>query len=155
MTRFKFRLAPVQRLREETRDHARQELARAVQAEQILAERIDDLNQEIQALVEQVRQGQRQGQVEVDRILDLRRYELILKVQRAEITQNRNEVEQEVERRRQLLAEADREVRVLEQLKENQQTEWQRNEERAEQKSLDEIASLQHFRGDVMRGYQS
>ena len=155
MTRFKFRLAPVQRLREETRDHARQELARAVQAEQILAERIDDLNQEIQALVEQVRQGQRQGQVEVDRILDLRRYELILKVQRAEITQNRNEVEQEVERRRQLLAEADREVRVLEQLKENQQTEWQRNEERAEQKSLDEIASLQHFRGDAMRGSQS
>ena len=52
----------------------------------------------------------------------------------------------EIERRRQALVEADREVRVLEKLRQRQAEQHRRDEDLREVKRLDEVASQQAFR---------
>ena len=52
----------------------------------------------------------------------------------------------EIERRRQALVEADREVRVLEKLRERQLEQHRREEELRETKRLDEVVTQQAFR---------
>ncbi len=52
----------------------------------------------------------------------------------------------EIERRRQALVEADREVRVLEKLRERQAEQHRREEDLQEAKRLDEVAAQQAFR---------
>ena len=55
----------------------------------------------------------------------------------------------EIERRRQALVEADREVRVLEKLRQRQAEQHRREEELREAKRLDEVAAQQAFRQDA------
>ena len=67
-------------------------------------------------------------------------------MQRQEILVQRETVQAEVQRRRQALAEANREVRVLENLREKQAEEHRREEDRGETKRLDEAALQQVLR---------
>jgi len=82
----------------------------------------------------------------VDRILQTHRYEAILKGTLAQLAAQEKQVAAEVERRRQALTEADRQVRVLEKLKERQRDEHQRGQQRQEMKQMDEIAGLAFHR---------
>jgi flagellar export protein FliJ len=55
--------------------------------------------------------------------------------------QQQQQVAQEVERRRLALVEADRQVRVLEKLREKKHEEYVRQEERRDQRLMDELAA--------------
>lgn len=142
MSKFKFRLATLLRLREMTRDERRAQLAEAYRVNDVLRSRLEGLDAELQSLRARRRASAQPGEVDVDRLVEAQRYELTLMVQRQEILSQRETVQAEIQRRRQALAEANREVRVLENLRDKQADEHRREEDRRERKRLDE-ASLQ------------
>jgi flagellar export protein FliJ len=141
MAKYKFRLATVQKVREARRDRDRAALAAAFRAEHVLAERRVALSAEA-AELELLRRSAIAGPVlDVNRVLEAQRYELVLKARAADLEQQQTMLAVETERRRQQLIESDRDVRVLERLDARHRQEHRRHEERAEVKQLDEVAS--------------
>lgn len=139
MATFRFRLQPLMKLREADRDRCREELAEAYRADQFLADRQAELLQEIEEAKELTRNQSQPGTVSVDALLDTHRYEIVLTAQLNQVAMKRNQVAEEVERRRQALVEADRELRILEKLRERHAREFRRHEEKLETRQLDEV----------------
>lgn len=148
MSKFKFRLETLLRLRDTARDERRAQLAKAYQAEEILSRQRQQLDDDLNELSDHNRLAAAPGQLNVDRLLDARRYELVLKSQQLHVDQQQQALETEIERRRQMLVEANRQVRVLEQLREKQLERHRREENRQEIKQLDEVAAMQSTRED-------
>jgi flagellar export protein FliJ len=138
MAKFKFRLATLLRLRESTRDERRAELAQAYRADEIIEQEQERLVCELDALEERSRQASAPGPLDVDRLLDVRRYELVLRSRQEHARQQRQSLELEIERRRRALVDANRHVRVLEGLRQKQQERHLQEENRQEVKRLDE-----------------
>ena len=140
MSKFKFRLATLLRLRESARDQRRSQLAEAYQAEEAILEQRRQVRDEIDELMRECREVSGPGELDLDRLLDARRYEVTLRAEHRDLTEKHEAVRAEVDRRRQALVEANRSVRVLELLR-DRQLEQHREEERIRQiKELDEIA---------------
>ena len=149
MAKYKFRLATLQKVREARRDRERAALAEAFRAEQVLADRRAELAAEAAELQTLQRSAVAGPLLDVNRLLEAQRYELVLKAQAVELAQKVAMLAVETERRRQLLIEADRDVRVLERLDERHLGEHRRREQRFEVKQLDEVAN----RRPVARGH--
>jgi flagellar FliJ protein len=144
MATFHFRLATLLRLREATRDDRRAQLAEAQYAEQMIVERIAALDAELAESQRRSLDAARPGRVNIDRLTDGTRYEMILKVERQTADQQRQAVADEVRKRREALVAADRDVKVLEKLRETQTEQHREEEARQEFKRLDEIAVVRH-----------
>jgi flagellar FliJ protein len=141
MAKYKFRLATLQKVREARRDRERTSLAEAFRAEQILAERRAALVDEERVLRESQREAASQRYLDINRLLEAQRYELVLKGQQLELARQEAALATETERRRQLLIEAERDVRVLDLLDERHRQTHQREQQRKEMQQLDEVAS--------------
>ena len=146
MPKFVFRLTALLRIRESRRDECRAALADAYRVDEVLRKQFETLSQEINALREFCRLKASPGTVDIDRLVEAQRYELVTRAQQRNIAQQRQTVAAEVERRRQALVESDREVRVLEKLRERQAEQHRQEEELRETKRLDEVATQQTFR---------
>jgi|SRR5271157_4649690 len=146
MARFTFRLTALLRLRESRRDECRAALAEAYRIDEVLRKQFEGLGRELDALREFCRLNASPGAVDVDRLVEAQRYELVARAQQQRLAQQRQAVAAEIERRRQALVEADREVRVLEKLRQRQAEQHRHEEERHESKRLDEVAAQQAFR---------
>ena len=146
MAKFIFRMAPLLKLRESRRDECRAALAEALRVDEVLRKQIDNFDRELHALREFARQKSAPGGVDIDRLVEAQRYELVTRAQQRNVNQQRESVAAELERRREALVEADREVRVLEKLRERQIEKHRRDEELREIKRLDEVASQQTYR---------
>lgn len=146
MSTFKFRLDTLLRLRIAERDERRSDLAKALRAEEMLREREATLLGEQDALRLAARLRSSPGKADVDGLVRTHRYQLVLKTQQQQIALQAVQVAAEVERRRQALVEADRQVRVLEKLRERQTARHRRDAERQEVKVYDELATLGHVR---------
>jgi|SRR3954467_3205625 flagellar FliJ protein len=142
MAKYKFRLNTLQKVREAHRDQQRASLAEAFRAEQVLAENQAQLVDEERELRELQRSAADGQYLDVNRLLEAQRYELLLKAQGQELTKQAILLAAEAERRRQTLVEADREVRVLELLDERHRRAHDRDEQRAETKRLDDMATV-------------
>jgi|SRR5687767_12731867 len=151
MSPFHFRLETLLRLRMAERDERRADLAKAHRAEEMLRE------QQRQIAVEQAesqaaaREQLSPGGADVDRLLRNSRYQLVLKSRHQQLTHQLAQVAAEVERRRQSVVEADRQVRVLEKLRERQMLAHRQRELREEIKELDEIAAAGYARKTEVR----
>lgn len=148
MAKFKFRLATLLRLREATRDQRRGELAEAYRADDLLREHQERLGQELRWLLDQCRKVAGPGTVDVDRLVESQRYELTLRAQQGQLASQREAVGAEIDRRRQTLLAADRDVRLLEKLREKQAHRHHQEESRREIKQLDEVAGQLAIRED-------
>ena len=146
MAKYRFRLAPLQKLRMARRDQERAALADAFRAEQILAEQRAILVAEKAELRALQRAEAGAHCIDVNRLLEAQRYDLVLKTRDLELTRQADLLAVEIERRRQAAVEADREVRVLEQLDDRRRRNHQRQEQRAESKTLDEAALIRRIR---------
>ena len=144
MTRFHFRLAPLVKLREAARDEKRALLADALRVEAELIRQ----RQEVEDELRHNRQAQvlRPGAVDVDRLLAAQRYEVILLARQQQIGLQLQNVTRELETRRAALVEADREVRVVEKLRETQWARHQAENARRTQNVLDDVAGQGHER---------
>jgi len=146
MTGFAFRLATLLRLRESRRDECRAALAAAYRADEALEQQWDGLGRELDALRTFRRLKVSPGSVDIERLIEAQRYEVVTRAQQRHVVQQRQTLAAEIERRRQTLVEADREVRVLEKLRQRQAQRHGREEELREAKRLDEVATQQAFR---------
>jgi flagellar FliJ protein len=86
---------------------------------------------------------------DISGLLASHRYELVLKSRAMQLAEQIVQVQGEVERRRLALVEADRQVRVLEKLRERRRVEHAAGEARLEQRQLDEQAILGFHRREV------
>ena len=148
MAKFRFRLATLLRLREAARDDRRAQLAEAYRADEIIARQEQGLATELIELEKQTRRAAAPGHLDVDRLLEVRRYDLIVRSQQQHVRQQRQAVQAEIERRREALVDADRRVRVLEKLRQKQSERHRQEETRQEIKQLDETASRRSVRED-------
>lgn len=152
-----FRLSTLLRLRLEARDERRAELAKALRAEEMLHERQEALAREAGALLARSRALAAPGEVDLDALIQNQRYGLLLKAQSAQLAEQLAQVAAEVARRRAALVEADREVRILEKLREKQAAAQRLADERRDQKLLDERGTLGYLRrlGDLPQEVRS
>jgi flagellar FliJ protein len=141
MAKYKFRLATLQKVRQARRTQQRQALAEVFSAEQVLAETRAALAAEEAELRELQLEATQEKYLDVNRLLEAQRYELLLKARGQELAKQATLLAAETERRRQLLVEADRDVRVLELLDERHRAEHNQRQQRNELKLLDEAAS--------------
>jgi flagellar protein FliJ len=148
MSKFKFRLSTLLRLRETTRDECRTELAQAYRADEIVESEQERIVAELTKLENESRTAVLPGQLDVDRLLETRRYSLVLGAQRKHAAGQRDAIAEEIERRRRKLVEADRQVRVLDELRDRQRRRHRDNENRLEIKVLDEVAARPRVRED-------
>jgi flagellar export protein FliJ len=142
MAKYKFRLNTLQKVREAHRDQHRASLADAFRAEQVLAENRAQLIAEERELRELQRSATEGQYLDVNRLLEAQRYELLLKAQSQELTKQAVLLAAETERRRQTLVEADREVRALELLDERYRRAHDVEAQRKETKRLDDVATV-------------
>lgn len=140
MPAFQYRLKTLLRLREAARDERRSELAQALRADTVLADQLAAIHEQLAGLRRNAASGVAPGKVNVDRLLDTQRYELILRGEEHLLQVRREALAQEIERRRNTLVEADREVRVLEKVREVQFQRYCQDEERRSMTQLDELA---------------
>jgi flagellar export protein FliJ len=140
MSSFHFRLETLLRLRLADRDQRRAELAKAQRAEVTLLAQSDALACEQVETQELTRKLAAPGTADVDRLIASHRYELVLRTKAQQLAGQIQQVRAEVERRWQIVVEADRQVRVLEKLRERQQLAHNVGEAKHEQKQLDEQA---------------
>lgn len=141
MAKFHFRLATLQKLRELHRDELRTKLAEAVKANQILEEQLTQVAAEIEHL-QTMQRGAMQGtQIDVDPLLEAQRYHGVLLAQQKTMHEQSRLLLAEIERRRQSVVEADRQVKVLEKLHDRKLAEFRQEQLRAEIKVLDEVAA--------------
>jgi flagellar export protein FliJ len=147
MAKYKFRLATLQKVREARRMQQRQALAEAFRAEQMLAENRAALaaeESELRALRRSAAEGK---YLDVNRLLEAQRYELLLKARGQELAKQAALLAAEMERRRQQLIEADRDVKVLELLDKRHREEHNLRKQQQELKQMDEAAQIrrQHY----------
>ncbi len=141
MAKFHFRLATLLRLGESVRDERRAQLAEAYRADELLERHEAMLAEELDALRAACRQAVTPGRVDLDRIVETQRYELTLRAQQKHFAQQRTTVAGEIERRRETLLDANREVRVLEKLRERQAERHRHEEARRDLRQLDDVAA--------------
>jgi flagellar protein FliJ len=146
MPRYKFRLETLRKVRQARRDERRVALAEAFQAGELLEQRHADLAAEQSELRALQQSAVNEQVLDVNRLLEAQRYELVLKARGQEIANQRALLETETKRRRQALVESDRDVRALDLLDERHRREYQRQALRAEHKQLDEVAAQRHIR---------
>jgi len=141
MAKFKFPLATLLKLREQTRDEGRGRLAEAYRAEELVEEQERRLEHEMSELKRHSRRVSAPGQLNVVRLREVERYESLLQSQRLEAAEQRRAAQAEVERRLETLVEANREVRVLETLRQRQRERHRLEETRRETTQMDEAAA--------------
>jgi len=141
MAKYRFRLETLRKLRATQRDELRRKLAEAYQAAEMLAAQQAAVVEEIVALQETQRRTIGDATTDVNRLLEAHRYQAVLRAQQSTLKSQAEVLAGEVERRRQRVLEADRQVRVLDKLDERKQREHQQAALRVEVKELDEIAS--------------
>jgi len=127
-------------MRENVRDERRLQLSAAQHDEEILVDQITKLDDRLADLRRHALAARQPGMINVDQLLDAGRYEHVLQTQRQAAEVQRQAVQLEVERLRRSLLEADREVKTLEKLQEQQAMKHQQLENRREIKELDAAA---------------
>ena len=126
------------KIRRTTRDERQLQLARAYEAERVLDQQQVELDQKRTAIKQVSRNVSRPGTVNVETLLGVNRYELVLESQGRVLRERRQQLEAEIQKRRQSLINADRDVRVLEKLRERQQIDHENKERRLEIKQTDD-----------------
>jgi len=140
MPKFHFRLASLLRLRETTSDERRVQLAEVHRADAELEHQQKRLEAELQRLLQVCRTTAGPGAVDLPRLVEADQYASTLRTREGELQRRRQALAAEMVLRRQSLLEADRDVRTLEKLRENQSRAHRQEEDRQEGKRLDEAA---------------
>ena len=138
---FKFRLKPLQKIRENVRRERQAELAKALEAEAVVRDKIESIVHEIAGTKEDGRKFSQEAHINVDVLIGLRRHEAYLLAQKQEAEEKLDQVLVEVERRRLAVVEADKEVKIMEKLHEKQKDKYDAEQAAKEIVALDEIAS--------------
>jgi flagellar export protein FliJ len=143
MSKYRFHLETLRKLRVSHRDQMRARLAEAYQAEDVLAEQRMKVEAEL-ADIKRDRGRVHVGEyMDVERLIASQRYELVLRSQSRSLVEKEALLQAETEKRRQAVVQADREVKSLNLLDDRRRAAYVRSQERQQAKELDEIAIRQ------------
>jgi flagellar export protein FliJ len=145
MKRFRFRFETLLRLREAARDEAQLRLADALKAVSILEERIAAVVEERQQ-AKGARAARMLGSISAEQLLAEGRYDVQLDFQARELKSQLQQIDQEVDRRRQRLTLAEQECRKFERLKELANEKYTQDQLDKLQAELDELGAQRSFR---------
>ena len=138
---FKFRLEPLITIRDNELKECQAELAKAYNALRILEEALQELDRQLAEGVETARNLIQAGQtVNVEHLLGLRRQEMFLRAQQNDLTQKMQMVNEEIEKRRAAVIAANKQLKIVEKLKEKRYEKYLEEENKKEIKIMDEIA---------------
>lgn len=143
MKKFRFRLETLRKIRETHRDEMRSKLAEAYQAVRMLEDQIAMVGREVLELQTAQRNAVDGTKINVNGLLAAGRYQSILRAQQETMQGQIKLLATEVEKRRLVVVEADRQVRVLDKLEERQRAEHRQMLQRVEINEMDEIGSQQ------------
>lgn len=138
MAKFTFRLATLLKLREAERDERRGEYNEALRAADVLRSQQTSLEDELRSV--RAARSQTHRVLNIDLLIQGSQHELLLRAQVDLLDKQFAEVQDEAERRRAKLLEADRAVKVLEKLRDRQSQRFQQELWRQEAKTLDEVS---------------
>jgi flagellar FliJ protein len=136
MRPFHFRLNKVQHIRQSVREQRRLELLEAQQAEDHVSSQIADLQSELQSLQSHARFAAAPGRLNIDDLRHTQRFERSLRGELQSAQTRRQALSAEVERRREAVVEADREVKVLDRLEEKQRAQYRIDQARCEARAI-------------------
>jgi flagellar export protein FliJ len=137
------------RLREQARDERRSQLAEVLRIEASLRGQLDKVDRAADERLALDRSASAAGVLDVDRLLDSQRYDLVLRDERQQLVRQLETLAAETDRRRATLVEADREVRVLERLRDLAAARQRREDQRQEASHLDEAALVPYCREET------
>jgi flagellar FliJ protein len=138
---FKFRLEPLIKIRDNVLKECQAELAKAYNARSILEEHIREIERQLLEGTTTARNLMKPGQtVNVEYLLGLRRQEMFLRANQDDLNQKMQMLEEEIERRRNAVIAANKELKIIEKLKEKRREQYLADERREETKEMDEIA---------------
>ena len=146
MSRYRSQLETLHQLRTRARDAQRARVADAMQAEAALDAKLMVIHQEAETGREMQRLARGDATIDPRAMLDMERYELLLKMEAGEIHKQKQIVQTELVQRRQVLAAAEQDLRVIEKLDERRREKFEQEERRREQRTMDEIATQQFLR---------
>lgn len=147
--KFTFRLATLLKLRESTRDERRHHLALAYRAEAMVQEELRRVDDDMLSLRRRLQAAVAPGEIDVDALVSAQRFESVLNARKQHALQQDELVKAEVERRRLAVVEADREVKVLEKLRQRHRDRWLAEENLQDIKRIDEIAGRRRIEEDA------
>ncbi len=142
MPEFRFRLETLLRLRQSARDQCRLRLAESQRADEELRRRLAGLGKEQGRLHEHGRRAAGPGAIDIERLIEADSYAAALRREEAELRRQREALAGEIQTRRDVLLQADRDARVLEKLRDRQHERHRQDQQRRESKQLDERGML-------------
>jgi len=144
---FTFRLDPLITIRDNDLKERQLELAKAYEARQILEEHLQEIDRQLTEGIAVARSLMQEGQtINVASLLSYRRQEMFLRAQQSELIEKMEAIDQEIERRRALVVAANKELKIVEKLKERRYAKYLEEANKAEMKSMDEIAGNRRIR---------
>ena len=123
MSHFQFKFTALLKYRKHQRDLCRQLLGQVLAEETRITQAIGQKDHDKNTVIDEVRQGTQNEQVEVRQIAARRFYAGQLTIQKAKLEQELSVVRQQAEHCRNVLVEADQKVQALEKLEEKQRQE--------------------------------
>ena len=142
MARFMFRLDGVLKLREAVRDERRALLAEAERLVVSLAARRTEIEQERARLRHERKHPAEPATVDIERLLRIHRYDETLQGEQHRLAAAIATAQADADRRRQSLIEAERDMRALQRLHDNQRRSHDDALARREQRDLDDAAGI-------------
>ena len=138
---FKFRLAPLITIRDNKLKERQRKLAEAYEARKILEEHLQEIERQLDEGIAAVRELSQPGQtVNVEHLIGFRRQEMFLRANQEDLTKKMKMIDEEIEKRRAAMIEANKELKIVEKLKEKRYEKYLEEENKAETKMMDEIA---------------
>jgi flagellar FliJ protein len=137
---FTFKLQPVLRQRELIEQARQRDVAAADARRAAVARELRQLEETVDSAMTELRQNRLTGPLNLSYIAGHRRFMLAMQRQSAALAQKLEQEKKKVDAERVKLAEASRQRRMIEKLREHQQAAWQEAMNRKETAALDEVA---------------
>jgi flagellar FliJ protein len=141
---FQFRFASLLKIHRRSRDEAGAEVGKASRAIEKIDQQIRAILAERKAMQDRSTQS-RVGNIAVDQILAQGRYDLQLQAETNALHETRRQLEQELERRQQILRAAESEVKRFERLLENERATYHAEQLKREQAAADDASSARYL----------
>ena len=138
---FNFRLEPLITIRDNVLKECQAELAKAYEARRKLEEYLQDIERLLTEGTEKARSLMQTGQkVNVEYLLGIRRQEMFLRANQNQLLKDIQTIDEEIERRRAAVIAANKNLKIVEKLKEKRYEKYLEEENKAETKAMDETA---------------
>jgi flagellar FliJ protein len=141
MPRFTFKLQGVLDYRQELESRRQKELAQAQAQMQAMQSELRQLNQEMQAQTGDLRQNHMVGPLSMDFLMSHRRFMLGMQQRAMVLVQRMALVQREIDQRRAALAQAAKERKIIEKLRDRHRERWLADQNTRERNELDEIGT--------------